>query len=140
MVLLADWATQGALAEAMCAQLSVPYEPDGIFAAKQGRARYVVIDGMVGTGTVASIVDRLAEDEVVEVWATQIQDGAAEALKKARHGSRLELIPDKVLDNYRHQSARRSPFGAGRLLPSPRATDESAENLTIAAATERESA
>jgi adenine-specific DNA-methyltransferase len=67
LVLLADWATQGALAEAMCAQLSVRYEPDSIFAAKQGRTRYVVIDGMVGEGTVASILDRLDEDEVVEV-------------------------------------------------------------------------
>jgi hypothetical protein len=114
MTLLADWATQGALAEAMCAQLSVPYHPDGIFAAKQGRARYVVIDGMVGEGTIAAILDRLAEDEIVEIWATQIQDGAAWTLKEARSGSRLELIPDKVLDNYRRKSARKSPFGAGR--------------------------
>ncbi len=119
MVLLADWATQGALAEAMCAQLSVPYEPEGIFAAKQGRVRYVVIDGMVGTGTVEAIVDRLAVDETVEVWATQIEDGAAETLKAARRGSRLELIPDKVLANYRRKSVRKSPFGAGRLALAP---------------------
>ena len=39
MTFLADWATQGALTESMCAQLSVPYHPDGIFAARQGRAR-----------------------------------------------------------------------------------------------------
>ena len=119
MTLLADWATQGALAEAMCAQLSVPYGPDEIFAAKQGRARYVVIDGMVGEGTIAAILDRLAEDEIVEIWATQIENGAAGALKAARSGSRLELIPDKVLDNYRRKSARRSPFGAGHSSPSP---------------------
>ncbi|MZG16839.1 site-specific DNA-methyltransferase [Streptomyces sp. SID5914] len=137
MVLLADWATQGALAEVMCAQLSVPYEPDGIFAGKQGRVRYVVIDGMVGAGTVASIVDRLSEGEMVEVWATQIQDDAAQALKEARSGSRLELIPDKVLDNYRRKSARKSPFGAGRSVPSPRDADDSAE---AAAGIERETA
>jgi len=119
MILLADWATRGALAEAMCAQLSVPYKPEGIFAAKQGRVCYVVIDGMVGEGTVAAILDRLAEGEAVEVWATQIEDGAAEALKAARRGSRLELIPDKVLDNYRRKSARKSPFGAGHLVPVP---------------------
>jgi DNA modification methylase len=126
MVLLADWATQGALAEAMCAQLSVPYRPDGIFAAKQGRSRYVVIDGMVGEGTAAAILDRLAEDEIVEVWATQIADGAAEALKAVRKGSRLELIPDKVLDNYRRKSSRKSPFGHGRSRPelSDAAADE----------------
>jgi len=66
----------------------------------------------------ALIVDRLAEDEIVEIWATQIENGAAEALKAARSGSHLELIPDKVLDNYRRKSARRSPFGAGRSGPS----------------------
>ncbi len=140
MVLLADWATQGALAEVMCAQLSVPYKPDGIFAGKQGRVRYIVIDGMVGPGTIASIVDRLAEGEMVEVWATQIQDGAAEALKEARSGSRLELIPDKVLDNYRRKSARKSPFGAGRSMPSPRDADDSTETVVAATETERESA
>jgi len=131
MTLLADWATQGALAEAMCAQLSVPYRPDGIFAAKQGRARYVVIDGMVGEGTIAAILDRLADDEVVEVWATQIGDGAAEALKAARGGSRLELIPDKVLDNCRRKSARKSPFGAGRSNSPP---EETAASETEASA------
>lgn len=119
MTLLADWATRGALAEAMCAQLSVPYSPEGIFAAKQSRTRYVVIDGMVGEGTVAAILDHLVEDEAVEVWATQIEDGAAEALKAARSGSRLELIPDKVLANYRRKSARRSPFGAGHSGAQP---------------------
>ncbi|MGC3000128.1 site-specific DNA-methyltransferase [Streptomyces sp. G35A] len=124
MTLLADWATQGALAEAMCAQLSVPYRPEGIFAAKQGRARYVIIDGMVGEGTIAAILDRLAEGEVVEVWATQIEDGAAETLTAARRGSRLELIPDKVLDNYRRKSARKAPFGVGRSEPPAGDYDE----------------
>ena len=122
LTLLADWATQGALAEAMCAQLSVSYRPEGIFAARQGRTRYVIIDGMVGEGTVAAIVDRLAEDEVVEVWATQIEDGAAKALKAARGGSRLELIPDKVLENYRRKSGRRSPFGSGENGAPPEAS------------------
>jgi adenine-specific DNA-methyltransferase len=138
LVLLADWATQGALAEAMCAQLSIPYEPDGIFASKQGRVRYVIIDGMVGTRTVASILDRLADGDVVEVWATQIQDGAANALKTARGGSKLELIPDKVLYNYRRKSARKSPFGSGRFASSTHATDELGETVAVAAATESE--
>jgi len=122
MVLLADWATQGALAEAMCAQLSVSYAPVSIFAARQGRTQYVIIDGMVGEGTVTAIIDRLAADEIVEVWATQIADGAVEALKAARKGSQLELIPDRVLDNYRRKSARKAPFGSDRSnLPSAEA-------------------
>lgn len=111
MVLLADWATQGELAEAMCAQVGVRYRPDGIFAARRGRTRYVVVDGMVGEATVASVLDRLTDGDIVEIWATQIEDGAADCLMVARPGSRLELIPDAVLDNYRRKSARKTPFG-----------------------------
>lgn len=118
MVLLAEWVTQGALARAMCAQLGVRYGPDSIFAGHRGRTRYVVLDGMVGDSTVAAIVDRLAENEIVEVWATQIDDSAVGALREARPGSRLELIPDAVLDNYRKKSARKSPFGGERVSPS----------------------
>ncbi|WP_207938729.1 site-specific DNA-methyltransferase [Actinomadura darangshiensis] len=132
VVLLAEWATQGALAEAMCAQLSVDYRPEGIFAARQGRTRYVVVDGMVGEGTVAAILDRLAADEVVEVWATQLDETAVEVLKKRRKGSRLELIPDKVLDNYRRKSSQNSPFGAGRSVAQSAASlDEAGEAATL---------
>jgi DNA modification methylase len=137
IVVLADWATQGALAEAMCAQLSVPYEPDDIFAGRQGRTRYLVIDGMVGKGTIASVLDRLPEGEVVEIWATQIDSDATETLRVARPGSKLELIPDKVLDNYRRTSASKAPFGAGRTVPSPRITTETSDSA--AAGAERES-
>jgi adenine-specific DNA-methyltransferase len=114
MILLADWATQGDLSRAMCAQLGVRYRPDGIFAGQRGRTRYVVLDGMVGQSTVASILDRLEESETVEVWATQVDDGAVEALRAARPGSRLEPIPDAVLDNYRRKSTTKSPFGGAR--------------------------
>ncbi|MET7936051.1 DNA methyltransferase [Streptomyces sp. NPDC005322] len=137
IVVLADWATQGALAEAMCAQLSVPYEPDDIFAGRQGRTRYLVIDGMVGKGTIASVLDRLPEGEVVEIWATQIDSDATEALRVDRPGSKLELIPDKVLDNYRRTSASKAPFGAGRTVPPPRITTETSDSA--AAGAERES-
>ncbi|MGY1578500.1 site-specific DNA-methyltransferase [Streptomyces sp. MN13] len=136
IVVLADWATQGALAEAMCAQLSVLYEPDDIFAGRQGRTRYLVIDGMVGKGTIASVLDRLPEGEVVEIWATQIDSDASETLRVARPGSKLELIPDKVLDNYRRTSASKAPFGAGPTVPPPRITAESSKS--VVAGVERE--
>nr|WP_246220893.1 site-specific DNA-methyltransferase [Phytoactinopolyspora mesophila] len=110
MVLLADWATQGDLAEAMCAQLEVTYAPDGIFAAKEGTVRYVVVDGLVGESTVRSILDQLPEGQIVEVWATQVADGAADLLRKERKGSRLEAIPDSVLDRYRRKASNGSPF------------------------------
>ena len=110
MVLLADWATQGDLAEAMCAQLEVSYSPDGIFAAKEGAVRYVVVDGLVGESTVRSILDQLPEGQIVEVWATQYADGAPDLLRKERKGSRLEAIPDSVLDRYRRKASNGSPF------------------------------
>lgn len=111
MILLAEWATQGDLSHAMCAQLSVRYRPDGIFAAKQGRTRFVVVDGMVGTSTVDSVLEQLADGEIVEVWATQIEPGATDALRAARPGSSLSAIPAAVLDNYRRTAAKQTPFG-----------------------------
>jgi DNA modification methylase len=110
IVVLAEWATQGDLAQAMCAQLSVRYRPDGIFAAKRGQVRYVILDGLVGHGTVAAILDQLPEKQIVEVWATQIDPDAEEALRKARKGSRLTKIPEAVLDTYRRRAAKTSPF------------------------------
>lgn len=110
MVLLASWATQTDLAVAMCAQLEVRYCPDGIFAGSRGHVRYVVIDGLVGKSTVLSVLDQLQPGYIVEVWSTQFDDGAAELLRKERPGSRLEAIPDSVLDRYRRKASKGSPF------------------------------
>lgn len=109
-VLLADWATRGDLAKAMCAQLEVRYQPDGIFAASRGKIRYVVIDGHAGESTVRSVLDQLQAGHIVEIWATQYDDVAADHLRKARPGSRLEAIPDSVLDRYRRKATKGSPF------------------------------
>lgn len=110
IVLLAEWATQSSLSKVMCAQLEVRYQPDGIFSGKKGNVRYVIIDGLVVEQTVASILDQLPEDQIVEVWATQVDDAAVEVLRKARRGSRLEAIPSSVLDSYRRKATAESPF------------------------------
>lgn len=117
LVLLAPWATQGDLARAMCAQLSVPYKPDGIFAGSVGGTRYVVIDGMAGDGTVDAVLDQLLEGELVEIWATQVDPDAIERLRKARPGCRLAPIPAAVLDRYRHSAAVAKPFGGPSSRP-----------------------
>ncbi len=109
-VFLADWAVNGELAEAMCAQLGVRFAPEGIFAASQGKTFYVVVDGLVRTSTVASITDLLPEGKVVSIWATQVDPEAADALRTARKGSTLHTIPASVLDRYRRFQATRSPF------------------------------
>lgn len=110
IVLLAEWAISGELAKAMCAQLEVRYSPDGIFAASRGKVRYVIIDGLVGKTTISSILDQLQEGYIVEVWATQYSDDAADMLRKERPGSRLEAVPSSVIDRYRRKAAKGSPF------------------------------
>jgi len=114
VIVLADWATRGELAKAMSAQLEVRYEPNGIFSARKGSIRYVVIDGLVGAGTVAAVLEQVPSNEIVHVWATQYDDEAAENLRRSRPGSRLEAIPDSVLDSYRRKAAKGSPFGPRR--------------------------
>ncbi|MCK0440260.1 site-specific DNA-methyltransferase [Gordonia alkaliphila] len=109
-VFLADWACNGALTEAMCAQLGVRYQPDGIFAGRQGRTQYVVVDGLVRASTIGSIIDLLPENAIVSVWATQVDPEAHEALRVARKGSTLGTIPASVLDRYRRDQATTSPF------------------------------
>ena len=118
MVLLADWATRGNLTKAMCAQLGVRHNQDGIFAGKKGRIRYVVIDGLVLEDTILTILDQLPESEIVEVWATQIDESAIRTLRKTRPGSRLEAIPASVLDAYRRKAAKQSPFGKAAHAPT----------------------
>ncbi len=110
MVVLADWATNGALTQAMCAQLGVRHRPDGIFAGRHGRTRLVVIDGMVGPGTIDTVVDQLTDSENVEIWATQVDTDAAERLTDLRPKSRLQRIPDAVLDSYRRKKVNRAGF------------------------------
>lgn len=111
MVLLADWATNGDLGRAMCAQLEVRYAPEGIFAGRSGRRRLVVIDGLVGPGTIDAVVDQLVDRENAEIWATQVVEGAESRLKELRSGSRLNRIPEAVLDTYRRKAPDYSPFG-----------------------------
>ena len=69
---------------------------------------------MVGATTIDAIVEQLVDRENVEVWATQIDDGAAARLKELRPGSRLHRIPSAVLDTYRRRKAERTPFGGHR--------------------------
>ncbi len=124
IIVLADWATQGELTKAMCAQLAVRHDQNGIFAAVKGKVRYVVIDGLVGEGTIASILDQVPTSEIVQVWATQVDEAAADKLRQERPGSRLEAIPDSVLDSYRRKAAKGSPFTKKRGKQAAESTEE----------------
>ena len=123
-VFLAEWTISGALTEAMCAQLGISHQQDGIFAGKKGRVRYVILDGMVTSSTVGAILDQLPDGDLVEVWSSSVDPAAAEALRKTRRGSKLCAIPASVLDSYRTKAAKQSPF-----KPAANTKDEAADNM-----------
>lgn len=113
MAMIAEWAVDAKLAEAICAQIKVAYRPQGIFAGRRGRVRVMVIDAMVGPSTIEAVIDRLGDGEVVEVWATQSSLEAETALRSTRPGSTLKKIPDAVLDGYRQKPPRSAPLSEG---------------------------
>src|SRR5665811_184823 len=52
VVLLADWASNGRLAESTAAQLGYVFEPDAPFAGRKGKKRLAVLDGLVNEAVV----------------------------------------------------------------------------------------
>ena len=104
IVVLAEWATRGDIAKAMCAQLSVRYEPDGIFTAKEGRVRYVILDGLVGHGTVAAILDQLP-------WRIRSSTSGATPDRPGGRGGTARGSQRLAVDE--------DPRGRARHLPAP---------------------
>lgn len=92
-IVLADWATNGALAEAVAAQLHFPYEPRPPFAGKKGRQWLAVIDGMLTNEFVDYLLDRTAPNETVVVVAQGLVPKVADYLAKKRKGSRARKVP-----------------------------------------------
>lgn len=101
IVVLADWATNGALAEATAAQLGYEYQPDPPFCGRKGRTRLGVVDGLVNEGVVRLLVQALAPEERVTVCGTAIDPGARQILRELRPGSTLRKIPASILGEYR---------------------------------------
>jgi 16S rRNA G966 N2-methylase RsmD len=101
LVFLADWMSNGALAEAAAAQLGFAYEPDPPFAGRKGRSRLAVIDGVVNEGVVRLIVGALPERQRVVICGTGIDTDARPILRDLRPGSTLRKIPAALLDEYR---------------------------------------
>lgn len=101
MVFLADWMSNGALAEATAAQLGFVYEADPPFAGRKGRSRLAVVDGVVNESVVRLIVSALPERERVVICGTGIDTDARPILRELRPGSTLRKIPAALLDEYR---------------------------------------
>jgi len=101
MVFLADWMTNGALAEATAAQLGFSYEDSPPFAGRKGRTRLAVVDGVVNESVARILVSALPEEERVVVCGTGIDVEARPVLRELRPGSTLRKIPAALLDEYR---------------------------------------
>ena len=101
LVFLADWMTNGSLAEATAAQLGFAYQTDPPFAGRKGRARLAVIDGVVNESVVRLIVSALPERERVVICGTGIDPEARRILRELRPGSTMRKIPAALLSEYR---------------------------------------
>lgn len=101
LVFLADWMTNGALAEATAAQLGFVYEDSPPFAGRKGRIRLAVVDGIVNESVARILVGALPEEERVVICGTGIDTDARPVLRELRPGSTLRKIPAALLDEYR---------------------------------------
>ena len=106
LVFLADWMTNGKLAEATAAQLGFNYEADPPFAGRKGRARLAVVDGVVNDNVVRLLVSVLPERERVVICGTGIDPDARGVLRDLRPGSTLRKIPAALLSEYRSSQLR----------------------------------
>jgi adenine-specific DNA-methyltransferase len=109
LVFLAEWMTNGLLAEATAAQLGFTYATDPPFSGRKGRIRLAVVDGVVNKSVVSLIVSALPERERVVICGTGVDTDARPLLRELRPGSTLRKIPAALLDEYR--STRQLRFG-----------------------------
>lgn len=110
-IILADWATNGKLAEATAAQLGFAFEPDPPLCGRKGRSRLAVIDGHLSSAVVRLLVDALDEGERLTLCGTSLDPLAVQTLRDIRPGSRVRKIPDSLLAEYQ-ENHRWQPRGA----------------------------
>ncbi len=105
-VVLAEWATGGRLAEAVCAQIAFTFEDDAPFCGRRGRQRLAVVNGLVNEGVIRLLLSWLPDGELLTVYGTAIDPECRNVLAAERRGSTVKRIPQSVLDDYRRQSRR----------------------------------
>ena len=101
LVFLADWITNGQLAEVTAAQLGYEYKADPPFSGSKGRTRLAVVDGLVNDAVIRLIASALPEDERMVLCGTAIDAGSRAVLRELRPGSTLRKIPAALLSEYR---------------------------------------
>lgn len=100
VVMLAEWASNGALAEATAAQLGYRFEPAAPFCGRKGRSRLAVIDGLVSPTVIELLISELDDEEKLTVCGTSVDPDAAQVLRALRPGSRVRKIPASLLTEY----------------------------------------
>lgn len=96
-VFLAEWATNGAFAEAVAAQLGFEWLDDAPFCGRKGRARLAVLDGVVGAAEVEFLVAALDDRERLVIVGQAFTDDAESTLRQLSPGSRLRHAPHDLL-------------------------------------------
>lgn len=127
-IVLAEWATNGALAEATAAQLHFPFELQSPFCGRKGKTRLAVIDGHVSTQVVELLIEQLDDAERVVVCGTSIDPQATGEARELRPGSRVRKIPDSLLADY--QDAGRRLRAANPRSDEPSVSASPSENVT----------
>jgi len=122
LVFLADWMTNGQLAEATAAQLGFAYEADPPFAGRKGRSRLAVVDGVVNESVVRLLVSALPDEQRVVICGTGIDTDVRPLLRELRPGSTLRKIPAALLDEF--GSARQLRLSLDEATASEPATEE----------------
>ncbi len=96
-VFLAERATNGEFAQAVCAQLGFSVVAEPPFAGRKGRLRLAVLDGVADADTVRALVSRLDDSERVVVVAKAATQEAEMMLRELSPGSRLRKAPRDLL-------------------------------------------
>lgn len=95
--LLAEQATNGAFALAMCPQIGFPVVSDPPFIGRKGRQRLAVLDGVADEGSIRAVVSHLGDGELAVVVAKAATREAGAVLTRLSPGSRLWKAPDDIL-------------------------------------------
>ena len=113
VVVLADWATNGALAEATAAQLGYEYRRDPPFSGQQGKRRLAIVDGHVSEQVAELLLAALSGSEKLDVCGVGLDPLVNKVLEERRPGSRARKIPHDIVLTYANPSAWRVSVARG---------------------------
>jgi len=104
LVLLADWATNGAFSRAVAGQLGFEFEADASpFCGRRGRMRLAVLDGAIGPEEARELLAQLDERDRLTIVAKVVLTGTEDLVAKLSPGSRVRKAPRDLLDTGRRR-------------------------------------